>query len=80
MAKFKQIIKTNVPFTTTKCQMLFYIPEGVTIDVWASVEGNDWEDITGKWYGGQLCSIVAIPEGTYFKFVSSEDINISIFK
>ena len=60
--------------------MLFYLPEGVTIDVWASVEGNDWEDITGKWYGGQLCSIVAIPEGTYFKFVSSEDINISIFK
>ena len=45
MAKFKQIIKTNVPFTTTKCQMLFYLPEG-----------------------------------TYFKFVSSEDINISIFK
>lgn len=60
--------------------MLFYLPEGVTIDVWASVEGNDWEDITGKWYGGQLCSIVAIPEGTYFKFVSPEDINISIFK
>ena len=54
MAKFKQTIKTNVPFTTTKCQMLFYLPEGVTIDVWASVEGNDWEDITGKWYGGQL--------------------------
>ena len=80
MAKFKQTIKTNVPLTTTKCQMLFYLPEGTTIDVWASVEGNDWEDITGKWYGGQLCSIVAIPEGTYFKFVSSEDINISIFK
>ena len=60
--------------------MLFYLPEGITVNVWASVEGNDWEDITGKWYGGQLCSIVAIPEGTYFKFVSSEDINISIFK
>jgi len=78
MARFKREIETNTPFTTSKCQILFYLPIDVTVNVWASVEGRDWEDISGAWHGPQLCSIVAIPEGTYFKLVSDTDIKISI--
>jgi hypothetical protein len=80
MAKYLSTVNTNEPFTTTKCQLLFYLPEGLTINVWASVDGHEWEDITGSWFGPQLCSIVAIPDGTYFKFVSATQTKISFYK
>lgn len=80
MSRIATTIKTNTPFTVHEPSMLFMIPENVVIDLFASVDGINYEDISGRMYGEQLCSVTFIPCTTWFKLISDSNVKISILK
>lgn len=75
-----QTIQTNKPFTTNNVSVLFEIPDGKTVDLLASVRGNEYENLTGTMWGPSLCSIAHVPCGTYFKIIADEDFKINILQ
>lgn len=80
MGRVLQTVKTNTQFATNGPQLLFMIPMDEVINVFCSVDGHTFEDISGRLYGEQLCSITYIPCNTYFKLVCDNDVNINILK
>jgi len=80
MSRVLSQVNTNTPFSINNPQMLFMIPKDVVINLFVSVDGNTYEDVSGRLYGEQLVSVTFIPCNTFFKIISDDDVKINILK
>lgn len=80
MGRVLSYVMTNTPFAVNNPQMLFMIPENVVVNLFVSVDGQNYEDVSGRLYGEQLVSVTFIPCNTFFKIISDDDVKINILK
>ena len=80
MGRVLSYVMTNTPFAVNNPQLLFMIPKDVVVNLFAGVDGQNYEDISGRLYGEQLVSVTFIPCNTFFKIISDDDVKINILK